>query len=1224
MNTGACSSSTGAAFPGLPGRYRIQRALGHGADKRVYLAHDDVLDRAVAIASVDAPADGSGAGRRLDEARAMARLGDLPHVVSIYDVVDAGERLYIVSQYLPGGDLGSHLRATPAGTLPVRRAIEIAAQISQALDGAHEHGIYHRDVKPQNVFLDADGATLLGDFGLAEDATRGARSVHRVGTLAYTAPEQAWGEPADPRSDLYALGCLLYELLTGRPPFVADSPAELLYMHEQEPPVPPSDRNPAVPALVSELVLKLLAKRREDRPASAADVRAALEGLYRALGSVEPLGDESYVLGSASPSLRSAASIRLESPFVGRGDEMRVLEETLRSASAGEPAVVLVPGEPGAGKTRLLRELSRRADDAGAVVLLGQSSEDVRLPDQPFIDALLPLAARLSELDPGDAALLRRFLQLDARRREPEEPAPVRHHIHGALERALERFSASRPILLAIDDLHWCDHASLDLFQQLALDLIATPHRPRRIVLLGTHRFADAKSRAGRLLEHLAREPGCMTLLVPGLDENDLHALLEGLGVERPANQLIHLLHGATAGNPLFVREVVRHLESRGEIARRAGFAVSRSTALQIPSTAATVISARVRALPEHTRQLLAVGGLVGRRFELGLLAAVTGEDEDQVIERLDAAVVGGLVVDEGQAYAFAHPVIRQTCVGLLPRTRRERVHLRIALHLRAEMQRRQRADGLPLIAHHLVRAGAAAGPPLVCEFARRAADLALESGAWHEAAELLDAVLDADARGDALTPLERAHVHRSAGFAYLQLSDEGPCFAHLDAAIAGFQTSGDAAGLAAALSERTRGRVVFGKVAYSDFDDVKLLEHTLAHLDDDLWRLRAVALSALSITYWAAGISDRAEDLARAGLALARAHGDDSLCAERCWDLAAAQQQSGHLREALESCRTGLEHARRTGIPASAATCLQRMPLILFMLGRLDEVETTVREARELHRTAFSTGDESVALAMLAALEATRGAFADAERWVDEAMRLHDRIGYSWGALLALVTRAHCHAVRGERDAAIAAFDEMVRPGRIFEDPSAFAATLEPNRLLIDAYTGRRIHLDPSPAGFLPAPTGSGARLDAYLLTAYCFQVELAVLANRPDLAAPLEAVLALAEERGIVFTIAWPLLVARVRGLAAAIGGRSHDAERHFERAARQASQCGAHPELGRTLLDHGRLLLGCALNEVGDERARALALLRRAKTTLEQCGMTGFAAQAEALCASAGPST
>jgi tetratricopeptide (TPR) repeat protein len=723
------------------------------------------------------------------------------------------------------------------------------------------------------------------------------------------------------------------------------------------------------------------------------------------------------------------------------------------------------------------------------------------------------------------------------------------------------------------------------------------------------------------MLERLARAGAARSVPVPGLDENDLHGLLEGLGVERPANQLIHLVHGATEGNPLFVREVVQHLSSRGEIERRGGFAVAQAASLQIPPTAATAIAARVHALPDPTRRLLALGALVGDRFELTLLAALAEDDEDRVVARLDEAVDGGLLVDRGQAYAFAHPVIRQTCLGIPSRTRRERMHLRIATRLRETMEQRRRPDLLPHVAHHLVRAGSAAKPSVVCEFAYRAAERALGSAAWHEAAELLDAVLDAGTRSDVLTPLEQAQIHRWAGYAYHRLSDEGPCFAHLDVAITGFQATGDDAGLAASLSERTRARVIFGKVVYSHLDDVRLLEEVLNRLDESEWRLRAGALGALSVSYWAAGQFGRAEDLANQGLAIARQHGDHFLCADLCWDLAAAQQQAMRLREALATCEAGLDHARQAGVAASAATCLQRMPLLLFMLGRLDQVEATVRDARELHRVAFTIGDESVALAMLAALEATRGDFKGAERWIEEVMRLHERIGYAWGAVLALVTRAHCHAMRGDPEAATAALDEMVRPGRIFEDPGALAATLRPNRLMIDLCAGRPIQLETNPDGFLPAPSADGG-IDAFLVTAYCFQVELAAAAGRPDLAAPLEGVLALAEEGGIVLTIAWPFLVARIRGVAASLAGRTDEAEAHFERAAALVSRSGTGPELGRVLLDHGRLLLARGLLHGRDDRDRAVALLQRATRVFEQYGMIRFAAQAEALGATTNP--
>src|SRR5215813_1219840 len=204
------------------GRYRVLRVLGEGAQKLVLLVEDTVLGRECALSLVRADRlEPSGLDRFRREAQAIARLGAHPHVVTIYDLGEDQGRPYIACEYLSGGDLRTTMRES-GGSLPLARALALARDLCRALVFAHGQGLVHRDVKPENVWLSADGTAKLGDFGLALTVDRSRLSVPGavVGTASYLAPEQAQGQPVDARIDLYALGCVLYELLTGRPPFL--------------------------------------------------------------------------------------------------------------------------------------------------------------------------------------------------------------------------------------------------------------------------------------------------------------------------------------------------------------------------------------------------------------------------------------------------------------------------------------------------------------------------------------------------------------------------------------------------------------------------------------------------------------------------------------------------------------------------------------------------------------------------------------------------------------------------------------------------------------------------------------------------------------------------------------------------------------------------------------------------------------------------------------------
>jgi tetratricopeptide (TPR) repeat protein len=273
----------------VAGRYRVRARLGRGASKEVYLAYDERLDREVALAIVvgGSPGAGRGAGaaaaaraRVTREAQVTGRLGDHPNVITVYDTGDHEDIPYLVLRAMPGGSLADLLqRERPR----LGEAIRLGGEIAAALAHAHAHDVVHRDVKPDNVWLAADGSAALGDFGIAHrlGSERLTAEGVVVGTVRYLSPEQIRGEAIGPASDLYALGVTLYELVTGRPPFTAKDPTQVLTQHLTMAPVPPSQHEPAVPPQLERLILELLAKDPGRRPSSAATV-VALAGMAAA------------------------------------------------------------------------------------------------------------------------------------------------------------------------------------------------------------------------------------------------------------------------------------------------------------------------------------------------------------------------------------------------------------------------------------------------------------------------------------------------------------------------------------------------------------------------------------------------------------------------------------------------------------------------------------------------------------------------------------------------------------------------------------------------------------------------------------------------------------------------------------------------------------------------------------------------------------------------------
>ena len=291
--TTAMDTSDGALFDG---RYRIIRRLGQGGMARVFLATDESLHRQVAIKVLaDRHSDDPHFIERFQrEARAAARLNH-PNIVQVYDQ-SLGGMSFIVQEYVEGETLKDLIRRE--APLDARRAISIALQMLAALRIAHQQGVIHRDVKPQNILMQPDGKVKVADFGIAsaggDSEMTEAGSI--VGTAQYLAPEQARGLAVGPPADLYSVGVVLYEMLCGRVPFDGDTAVNVAMRHVQEPPQPLGERNPLVPADLEAVVMRALAKDPRDRYQSADEMGIDLDRVRQGL----PISDETAVIGAAT------------------------------------------------------------------------------------------------------------------------------------------------------------------------------------------------------------------------------------------------------------------------------------------------------------------------------------------------------------------------------------------------------------------------------------------------------------------------------------------------------------------------------------------------------------------------------------------------------------------------------------------------------------------------------------------------------------------------------------------------------------------------------------------------------------------------------------------------------------------------------------------------------------------------------------------------------------
>lgn len=323
----------------VDGRYRVRARIARGGMATVYVATDLRLERRIALKVMHAHLSDDSAfqSRFIQEARAAARLAD-PHVVNVFDQGQDGELAYLVMEYLPGITLRELLREQKRLTIP--QTITIMDAILAGLSAAHRAGIVHRDVKPENVLLAEDGRIKIGDFGLARATTANtATGQQLLGTIAYLAPELVTRGTADARSDIYALGIMLYEMLVGEQPYKGEQPMQIAFQHATESVPRPSVRNPAVPEQLDELVLWATEKSPDERPDDAQQMLERLREIERDLG-IAP------AVAAATRSQRSQAD---------SGDLTKVMPGTMVIADPTAPVPQAVDNA-----TILRRRASRR------------------------------------------------------------------------------------------------------------------------------------------------------------------------------------------------------------------------------------------------------------------------------------------------------------------------------------------------------------------------------------------------------------------------------------------------------------------------------------------------------------------------------------------------------------------------------------------------------------------------------------------------------------------------------------------------------------------------------------------------------------------------------------------------------------------------------------------------------------------------------------------------
>jgi predicted ATPase/class 3 adenylate cyclase len=603
-------------------------------------------------------------------------------------------------------------------------------------------------------------------------------------------------------------------------------------------------------------------------------------------------------------------------PFVGRRDEMQRLLDGWRRADGGERGLVLVGGEPGIGKTRLAGEVARRAQREGGVVLHGRCDDEMGVPYQPFVEALTyfvdhadpeALEAALGRHAGELARLVPHLSDLFPHLAAPlsSDPETEQYRLFEAVGAWLAAASGPRPLLVVLDDLQWAAKPTL-----LMLRHVVGATEPARLLVVATYRDTEV-SRShplGEVLADLRRLPGVSRVSLGGLVDDevvDMLASAAGHELDAPGLALAHVIYTETDGNPLFAGEVLRHLAETGAIVERDGrwSTAGDVNSLGIPEGVREVIGRRLNRLSDRANQILELASVIGRGFELPVLAELVEVDDDDLVQALDEAVDARLVREIGVGqYMFMHALIRSALYDEVRPTRRSRLHMRVADAISTV-----HADNIDAhlgeLAYHSARSVGTGDLARAIEYSRRAGERALDQLAHDDAVTWFKQARDL-MEESAVPTRATAEILVLLGMAERRAGD--PAFrATLLSAAEAAEGVGDAELLASAALQNTRGFYsVYGDV---DKERVAVLERALEAIGDAERPERACLLAHLSFELVFAEDLPRRAELADTALAIARRLDDNATLAQvliaRCtalWDPTTLEQRLAESQELL------------------------------------------------------------------------------------------------------------------------------------------------------------------------------------------------------------------------------------------------------------------------------------------------------------------------------------
>ncbi|MFH0924764.1 MAG: diguanylate cyclase [bacterium] len=721
-------------------RYLIQQKLGEGGMAIVYKAHDQKKSIDVAIKFLKSTITSSyieDVIRFKKEVEVVSKF-DHPHIIRFYGSGEFQNVPYLITELLEGRSLADLLEE--GRKFNIDEVVEIIRQVVDALSYVHSRDIIHKDIKPGNILIVRDQerdihrfSIKLLDFGLAQmlDLTKIKKKEKEIaGTFGYMSPE-ATGiiqKPIDERSDLYSVGVVFYNLVTGRRPYESLTVAKLLHEMVATKAIPVRKINPSVPLVIEGMINKLLDKEQEGRYQSA---KGFLYDIERYLG-----GEYEFGIGERDQKIKLIYQTRL----IGREEEFTQIKTLINKAMTNEGSICLIGGEPGVGKTRLVKAVKeyvyQQGYETGGVFIEGRCvSQENKIPYQPFKNALDEYIkkvknfkepaqereiCRLRELAGELGAILIKF---NPNMKELLGEVPELVALDTNTEKEEIRFiitianficnlaGETSLAIIFLDDLQWADEGSLRLLEQIAGSI-----KNFNLLILGTYRDNEIDERHSLFRikkEAVEKEYGLLDIKVKPLTQEKTNKMVAGILGEREelVNPLSRYLVEKSGGNPFFSIILLRELVEQKIIVWEEGIwriNWEKIDNLRIPENIIEMVLLRLKAIPPDLDNLLQIGAIIGKEFELDLLYDLIEEDKEVIVDNIDTAIDMQLLeysTIERDKVLFVHDRIKEAFFTKLGEREQRDYHIKIGSLLERRYKGREKEIIFEL-AHHYIEGG--------------------------------------------------------------------------------------------------------------------------------------------------------------------------------------------------------------------------------------------------------------------------------------------------------------------------------------------------------------------------------------------------------------------------------------------------------------------------------------------------------------------------------------